>query len=94
MASIWIEYPLSRVANILLGVQKTTSTASEAGKITGIQLQAYNLYQLAFNDPINRNIDAVITDKILALSYVNKAVNDLKIAGNEIGIENYGILSD
>jgi ABC-type amino acid transport substrate-binding protein len=74
-----------------VGVQKNTSSVDEAGKITGIQLQTYDLYQTAFNKLINGDIDAIIADKILALSYVNQAANNLKIVGNEFGIENYGI---
>jgi ABC-type amino acid transport substrate-binding protein len=74
-----------------VGVQKNTSGAVEAGKITGIKLDVYSDPQVAFTDLTFGNIDAIITDKILALSYVNKAANDLKIVGKEFAIENYGI---
>ena len=74
-----------------VGVQRGTPGLDEAGKVTGIQLQTYDLYQTAFNTLINGDIDAIVTDKILALSYVNKAANNLKIAGREFAIQNYGI---
>jgi polar amino acid transport system substrate-binding protein len=82
---------LDSLSGKTVGVQKGTSSVDQAGRIPGIQLQTYPLYRTAFNALINGDIDAVITDKILALSYVNEAANNLKIAGSEFGFEDYGI---
>jgi polar amino acid transport system substrate-binding protein len=82
---------LEALSGKVVGVQKDTPSVDAAGKVAGIQVQTYDLYQIAFNALINGDIDAVIADKILALSYVNQAANNLKITGSEFGIENYGI---
>jgi len=74
-----------------VGVQKNSTAAAEAGKISGIHIQPYDVYTIAIGDLINGNVDAVITDKITAMSYVIQPTNNLKIAGNEFASENYAI---
>jgi glutamine transport system substrate-binding protein len=75
----------------IVGVQSSTASERVAAKINGIELRLYKKYTLAFDDLINGFIDAIVTDKITALSYANEALNNLKIAGKEIGADDLGI---
>ncbi len=74
-----------------VGVQKGTQGASLAAQFNGTILKSYDLYSQEFQDLIYGEIDAVIAERTLALSYVNKPANNLKIAGDEFAIENYAI---
>jgi polar amino acid transport system substrate-binding protein len=79
------------LTGMTVGLQKGTSSAAETEKIAGVKLKSYDTFNLAFQDLIIGELDAVVADKMMALSYVNKAANNLKIVGDEFAIENYGI---
>lgn len=74
-----------------VGAQIGTTGAIEAGKISGATLKTYDDIGLAFQDLMNRQIDAVIADNPLALDYVGKNEDKLKSVGNVFTEENYGI---
>jgi polar amino acid transport system substrate-binding protein len=74
-----------------VGAQKGSSSAAEVEKIAGVGLKTYETFALALQDLIYGVIDAVVADKPLALSYTNNSANNLKIAGDEFAMVNYGI---
>jgi polar amino acid transport system substrate-binding protein len=79
------------LAGMTVGTQKGSISASEIEKIPGAQMKTYATFDLAFQDLIQGLIDAVITDKSLALSYVGIKANNLKVVGDEFAAESYGI---
>jgi polar amino acid transport system substrate-binding protein len=74
-----------------VGSQIGTTGAIETGKIAGAKLKTYDTFDLAFQDLINGQIDAVIADNPLALGYVGKNAAKLKIVGEMFTSESYGI---
>lgn len=74
-----------------VGSQIGTTGAIEVGKIEGAKLKTYDSFDLAFQDLINGQIDAVIADNPLALGYVGKNAAKLKIVGEMFTSESYGI---
>ncbi|MDP2919268.1 MAG: basic amino acid ABC transporter substrate-binding protein [Dehalococcoidia bacterium] len=74
-----------------VGAQIGTTGAIEVGKISGATLKTYDDIGLAFQDLMNGQIDAVVADNPLALSYVGKNAAKLKTAGTIFTQENYGI---
>jgi polar amino acid transport system substrate-binding protein len=74
-----------------VGVQRGTPGALEVQKLAGAQVKTYPALDLAFEDLINGQIDAVVADQPQALSYVNIRANNLKLAGAEFAREDYGI---
>jgi polar amino acid transport system substrate-binding protein len=74
-----------------VGAQLGTTGAMEVEKITGATLKTYDDIGLAFQDLMNGQIDAVVCDNPVALGYVGKNPDKLKIAGVAFTDENYGI---
>jgi ABC-type amino acid transport substrate-binding protein len=74
-----------------VGAQIGTTGAIEIGKIPGATLKTYDDIGLAFQDLMNKQIDAVVADNPLALGYVGENEDKLKTAGNIFTEENYGI---
>jgi len=74
-----------------VGSQIGTTGAIEIGKIAGAKLKTYDSFDLAFQDLINKQIDAVIADNPLALGYVGKNADKIKVVGDVFTSENYGI---
>ncbi len=74
-----------------VGSQIGTTGAIEIGKIAGAKLKTYDSFDLAFQDLINGQIDAVIADNPLALGYVGKNADKLKIVGDVFTSESYGV---
>lgn len=74
-----------------VGSQIGTTGAIETEKIAGAKLKTYDTFDLAFQDLINGQIDAVIADNPLALGYVGKNADKLKIVGEMFTSESYGI---
>jgi polar amino acid transport system substrate-binding protein len=74
-----------------VGAQLGTTGAMEVEKITGATLKTYDDIGLAFQDLMNGQIDAVVCDNPVALGYVGKNPDKLKIAGGIFTDENYGI---
>jgi len=60
-------------------------------KIAGATLKTYDDIGLAFQDLMNRQIDAIVADNPLALGYVGANPDKLKTAGEVFTEENYGI---
>jgi polar amino acid transport system substrate-binding protein len=79
------------LAGMTVGAQKGTTSASELEQINGVKARIYASPDLVFQDLINGLIDAVIADKMVALSFANQPSNQLKIVGDEFAIENYAI---
>jgi len=74
-----------------VGAQIGTTGAMEVEKVAAAKLKTYDDVGLAFQDLVNGQIDAVISDNWLALGYVAKNVNTLKTAGEMFTSESYGI---
>jgi polar amino acid transport system substrate-binding protein len=74
-----------------VGAQIGTTGAIEAEKIQGVNLRSYDTVDLAFQDLMNGQIDAVIADNPLALGFVGKNPDRLKTVGDVFTEENYGI---
>jgi polar amino acid transport system substrate-binding protein len=79
------------LAGKAVGVQIDTTGDIEAGKIEGVIIHRYDDIELAFQDLVNTQLDAVIADNPLALSIVGKNPGQLKTAGDIFTDENYGI---
>ncbi len=80
-----------RLADMTVGSQAGTPGETEIQKIPGVQYSPYDNFDLAYEDLIGGLIDAVVSDRAMALSYVNIKAANLKIAGDEFAVENYGI---
>lgn len=74
-----------------VGAQIGTTGAMEVEKVAAAKLKTYDDVGLAFQDLVNGQIDAVISDNWLALGYVAKNASTLKTAGNMFTSESYGI---
>jgi polar amino acid transport system substrate-binding protein len=74
-----------------VGAQIGTTGAMEVEKVEAAKLKTYDDVGLAFQDLVNRQIDAVVSDNWLALGYVAKNASTLKTAGEMFTSENYGI---
>ncbi|MCS7011530.1 MAG: basic amino acid ABC transporter substrate-binding protein [Anaerolineales bacterium] len=79
------------LAGKTVGVQLGTTGDIEAQKIAGATVKNYDDIGLAFQDLINGQIDAVIADNPLALGYVGKNPDKLKVVGEVFTDEYYGI---
>jgi polar amino acid transport system substrate-binding protein len=74
-----------------IGAMIGTTGAIEAEKIKGAQYKAYDTIDLAFLDVMNGQLDAVIADNPLAIGFVGKNAEKLKVVGDVFTDENYGI---
>lgn len=74
-----------------IGVQLGTTGDIQAQQIEGATVKSYDDIGLAFQDLMNGQVDAVIADNPLALGYVGKNPDKLKIAGEAFTDEQYGI---
>jgi polar amino acid transport system substrate-binding protein len=77
-----------------IGAMIGTTGAIESEKIRdakGAQYKAYDTIDLAFLDVMNGQLDAVIADNPLAIGFVGKNPEKLKVVGNIFTDENYGI---
>lgn len=74
-----------------VGAQLGTTGAMEVEKITTATLKNYDDIGLAFQDLMNGQINAVVCDNPVAMQYVVKNPDKLKIAGNVFTDEYYGI---
>jgi ABC-type amino acid transport substrate-binding protein len=74
-----------------VGSQNSSPGANEIMKIPGAQLQAYDSYDLAFQDLVTGFIDAVVAGAPRAQSYVAIKANNLKIVGDPFATESYAI---
>ncbi len=74
-----------------IGAQLGTTGAIEAGRIEGATIKTYDSIDLAFQDLINGQVDAVIADYPLALGFIGKNRDTLATAGEVFTSEEYGI---
>ncbi len=74
-----------------VGVQLGTTGNIEVDAISGATSKPYDDIGLAFQDLMNGQIDAVVADNPLVLSYVGKNSTALKTTGDVFSAENYGI---
>jgi polar amino acid transport system substrate-binding protein len=79
------------MGNKVVGVQIDTTGDVEAQKIEGAFVQRYDDIELAFQDLMNEQIEAVIADNPLALGIVGKYPELLTTVGDTFTDENYGI---
>lgn len=73
-----------------VGAQLGT-TGDILAKEIGADTKSYDMIDLAFQDLMNGQIDAVIADNPLALSFVGKNSGAIKTVGEVFTDENYGI---
>ncbi len=73
-----------------VGAQIGTTGAIEAEKF-GATVKTYDSIDLAFQDLMNGQVDAVVADNPLALGYVGKNSAKLKTVGEVFTNEQYGI---
>ncbi len=74
-----------------VGAQIGTTGAMEVEKVSGATLKTYDTVDLAYQDLMNGQIDAVVADNPLALGYVAKNAAKIKTVGPVFTDENYGI---
>jgi polar amino acid transport system substrate-binding protein len=74
-----------------VGAQIGTTGAMEVEKVAAAKLKTYDDVGLAFQDLVNGQIDAVVSDNWLALGYVAKNASTLKVAGEMFTSESYGV---
>jgi polar amino acid transport system substrate-binding protein len=74
-----------------VGAQIGTTGAMEVEKVAAATLKTYDDIGLAFQDLMNGQINAVVSDNWLALGYVARNPNALKAAGQMFTSESYGI---
>ena len=74
-----------------LGAQLGTTGEALANDTEGATVKSYNQIGLAIQDLLNGQIDAVICDTPIANGYVNKNAGTLKIVGDSLTTESYGI---
>jgi polar amino acid transport system substrate-binding protein len=74
-----------------VGAQLGTTGEFEINNISGAIKKTYDDIGLAMQDLMNGQIDAVVADNPLVLSYVGKNSTKLKTAGEVFSAENYGI---
>ena len=82
---------LDTLSGVNVGTLAGSPSESDIRKIPGIQLNTYPSFGLAFFDMISGYTQAVIADKLHALTYVEIKPNNLRIIGDEFGVVNYGI---
>lgn len=75
----------------IVGAQIGTTGALEAEKISGVTLKTYDSIDLAYQDLLNGQVDAVIADNPLAMGFVGKSEGKLKMVGTVFTNEFYGI---
>ncbi len=75
----------------VVGAQIGTTGSFEVEKIEGATLKTYDDIGLAYQDLMNRQIDAVIADNPLALGYEGANPDKLKTVGEVFTEESYGI---
>jgi polar amino acid transport system substrate-binding protein len=74
-----------------VGAEVNTTGAMEVSKIRDATLKTYPKIALAYQDLIDKRIDAVVADNPVALAYVGKNPDKLEIVGAVFTSEYYGI---
>lgn len=79
------------LSGCVAGAQIGTTGAMEIEAIDGATLKTYDDIGLAFQDLINGQIDAVVSDNTLALGYIAKNSDKIKAVGDTFTAEEYGV---
>ncbi|HCU57840.1 MAG TPA: basic amino acid ABC transporter substrate-binding protein [Anaerolineaceae bacterium] len=79
------------LVGMTVGAQIGTTGSMEIEAIADTTLKVYDTYELAFLDLANGQVDAVVADYPLAVSFVNKYSDTLKVVGEVFTDENFGI---
>lgn len=74
-----------------IGTQLGTTGDILAKKIEGATVKAYDSVDLAFQDLINGQVDAVVADNVPSEGFVGKSPDKIKVVGNLLTAEDYGI---
>jgi polar amino acid transport system substrate-binding protein len=74
-----------------IGVQIGTTGTIESEKIEGAEVKTYDSVDLAFQDLINKQVDAVVADYPTAVSFVGVNSDKLMTIGDVFTSEQYGI---
>lgn len=74
-----------------IGVQLGTTGAMEAEKIEGAVVKTYDTVDLAFQDLVNRQVDAVVADYPTSLAFVQVNSENIMTVGDVFTEETYGI---
>lgn len=74
-----------------IGVQLGTTGAIEAEKIEGAVVKTYDTVDLAFQDLVNRQVDAVVADYPTSLAFVQVNSGNIMTVGDVFTEETYGI---
>ncbi len=75
----------------IIGGQLGTTGLMEAEAVADATVKTYDSYELAFQDVINGQADAIIIDYPTALAFVAVNESDLKVVGEPFTEEYYGI---
>ena len=79
------------LSGMTVGAQIGTTGSMEIEAIPDTTLKVYDTYELAFLDLVNGQVDAVVADYPLAVSFVNKYSDTLKVVGEVFTDENFGV---
>jgi len=82
---------VAALAGKKVGAQLGTTGAAEIEKVAGAQLKTYDDIGQAFLDLMNGQIDAVVADSPLVQGFVARHADKLKVVGQPITNERYGI---
>ncbi len=74
-----------------IGTQLGTTGDILAKKIEGANVKAYDSVDLAFQDLINGQVEAVVADNVPSEGFVGKNADKIKVVGNLLTTEDYGI---
>lgn len=74
-----------------IGTQLGTTGDILAKKIEGATVKAYDSVDLAFQDLLNGQVEAVVADNVPSEGFVGKNVDKIKVVGGLLTSEDYGI---
>jgi polar amino acid transport system substrate-binding protein len=75
----------------VVGVESGSTSAADLSEMEGVIIKTYTEYDSAFNDLMNGVIDAVVSDDPIAVHYVVKNPDKLRLVGEAFTTEHYGI---
>lgn len=79
------------LADRRLGAQLQTTGAEEADKVSGATVKLYDDINVAFQDLLNGQLDAVIADNPFVAQYMRSNPGKIKVVGTPLTDESYGI---
>ncbi len=75
----------------VVGVEIRSTSASDMGEMEGVTIKNYVEYGSAFDDLMDGVIDAVVSDDTIAIHYVSRNTDKLRLVGEPFNQEYYGI---